>query len=83
MPYFLLHNNYESGEYLKVQSNVTGKIYETDDCVFILNPLQVWKYLMNDAKLLDVSPGEDKKLVYVFNRKDTYHLYDLWCKREL
>ena len=68
---------------LKVQSSVTGKCYETDECVFIVNPLQVYKYLINDAVPLDILAGEDNKIVYVYNRKLTHDLYDRWCKREL
>ena len=68
---------------LKVQSSVTGKCYETDECVFIVNPLQVYKYLINDAAPLDILAGEDNKIVYVYNRKSTRDLYDRWCKREL
>lgn len=68
---------------MKVQSNVTGKCYETNECVYILNPLQVYKYLIHDAELLDVLPGEDNKLVFCFSRGSTRALYDLWCRREL
>lgn len=68
---------------MKVQSTVTGKCYETDDCVFIVNQLQVYKYLANDSVPLDILAGEDNKIVYVYNRKNTRKLYDLWCKREL
>ena len=68
---------------LKVQSSVTGKCYEPDECVFIVNPLQVYKYLINDAVPLDILAGEDNKIVYVYNRKLTHDLYDRWCKREL
>ncbi len=68
---------------MKVQSNVTGKCYDTDESVYIVNILQTYKYLINDAELLDVLPGEDNKLVYVFNKKKTYKLYDAWCKHEL
>ena len=70
-------------EILKVQSSVTGKCYETDECVFIVNPLQVYKYLINDAVPLAILAGEDNKIVYVYNRKLTHDLYDRWCKREL
>ena len=78
-PYFF----YVRSEILKVQSSVTGKCYETDECVFIVNPLQVYKYLINDAVPLDILAGEDNKIVYVYNRKSTRDLYDRWCKREL
>ena len=82
IPYFLRHFLTRS-EILKVQSSVTGKCYETDECVFIVNPLQVYKYLINDAVPLDILAGEDNKIVYVYNRKSTRDLYDRWCKREL
>ena len=81
-PYFLRHFLTRS-EILKVQSTITGKCYETDECVFIVNPLQVYKYLINDAVPLDILAGEDNKIVYVYNRKLTHDLYDRWCKREL
>lgn len=68
---------------MKVQSTITGKCYETDECVFIINPLQVYKYLINDAIPLDIKAGEDNKIVYVFHKANTYKLYDAWCKREL
>ena len=68
---------------MKVQSMVTGKCYETDECIFIVNPLQAYKYLLNDAVPLDILAGEDNRIVYVYNRKRTRDLYDRWCKREL
>ena len=68
---------------MKVETNITGKCYDTDSSVYIVNPLQIWKYLANDAIPLDILPGEDNKLVVVFDKHDTYQLYDAWCKREL
>lgn len=68
---------------MKVQSNVTGKYYDTNNSVSIVNPLQIWKYLMNNAVPLDILAGEDNKIVVVFDKSKTYRLYDLWCKREL
>lgn len=79
MPYFLRFKEL----ILKVQSVVTGKCYETDECVFIVNPLQAYKYIFNNAVPLDILAGEDNKIVYVYNRKQTHDLYDRWCKREL
>ena len=68
---------------MKVQSTITGKCYETDECVYIVNPLQVYKYLSNDLPPLDILPGEDNKLVFVYSRNNSKILYDKWCKREL
>ena len=62
---------------------VTGKYYDPKECVFIINQLQVYKYIDNEAYPLDVIAGEDNKLVFVYDRAKTYKLYDLWCKREL
>ena len=68
---------------MKVQSLVTGKCYETTECVYIVNTLQVYKYLLNDLAPIDVLPGEDNKIVFVYNRQESRDLYDKWCKREL
>lgn len=68
---------------MKIQSTVTGKCYDTDSCVYILNPLQIYKYIANDADLKDILCGFDNKLVYVFDRNDTKKIYDAWCKHEL
>lgn len=68
---------------IKEFSIVTRKTYNPEECVNIVNTKQVYKYLENHAELLDVFCGEDEKIIFVFNRKDTYELYDKWCKREL
>lgn len=71
-----------------VISDTTGKKYYPSDVVRLVNIKQVIAYLKNGAELLDVYPSFDNKngspiLVYIFNRKDTTALYDLWCKHEL
>ena len=68
---------------MKVQSSVTGKCYETDECVFIVNPLQVYKYLINDAVPLDILAAQDNKIVYVYTRTLTHDLYYRDSKRYL
>ncbi len=68
---------------MKVQSNLNGNVYETEECVYLVNPLQVYKYILNDSLPLDIKAGEDNKLVFVYNRLNTKKLYDKWCKREL
>ena len=65
------------------RSLVTNKVYEPVESVPIINLLQVYKYLENDAEVLDVFCGRDNKIVFVFDRNDTLALYDKWCKREL
>lgn len=68
---------------MKNKSKITGKVYEAEDCVFIINALQTFKYLENGAELVDLTCGENNKLVFVFFRDKTYDLYDKWCKHEL
>jgi hypothetical protein len=71
-----------------ITSNVTNKKYIPSEIVRIINISQVIGYLNHGAELLDVYPSYDYKsdkqiLVFIFNRKDTTQLYDLWCKHEL
>ena len=68
---------------MKTLSRINGKEYEPEKCVHVVNTLQAFMYINNNAELLDVIPGENKKIVFVFDREKTYILYDLWCKREL
>lgn len=65
-----------------VTSVVTGKSYNPSECVRILNLVQVEKYLEHKAECLDIWISNGK-VVFVFNKEDTYELYDKWCKREL
>ena len=53
----------------KIQSVVTGKMYNPKDCVYIINTLQTYKYIENNAELLDLVCGYNNKLVYVFDKK--------------
>lgn len=66
----------------------TQKIYCPADAVRIVNYKQAAAYLVHGAELLDVYPSRDfttdePLIVYIFNRKETAELYDLWCKHEL
>lgn len=72
----------------KVTSTVTGKTYCPVDVVRIVNFRQSAAYMAHGAELLDIYPSKDFKtneplLVYIFDRKATTSLYDLWCKHEL
>ena len=71
---------------MKTTSGITGTTYEPDECVFIPNMLQNFKYLSYGAELLDIIPDnrfDQNKILFVWNREDTKHLYDAWCKHEL
>jgi len=68
---------------LKNKSKITGKTYEAEDCVFLINALQTFKYLDNGAELVDLICGEKNRLVFVFSKEKTHNLYDKWCKYEL
>ena len=70
------------------RSEVTGKTYYASDVIRILNPNQVAFYLTKGINLLDVYPSADKDtgkplLVFIFDRKESWPAYDMWCKRKL
>lgn len=71
-----------------VISETTGKKYYVSDVIRLVNYKQVSEYLLHGAELLDIYASRNFKtnepmLVYIFSRKDTLRLYDLWCKHEL
>lgn len=52
--------------------------------IYIENPLQAKLYMKNKAKLLDCFYDHERdKIIYVFNKIDTYPLYKKWLNREL
>ena len=65
------------------RSQKTGKIYEEQDSVYIVNPVQAYEYLNHDAVLYDIFPGRDRRIVFVFNKTEVQPLYDAWCNYEL
>ena len=69
---------------MKIKSRITGVLYEGDDMVFIMNTLQSGMYIKNNGVLVDCF-WHDKRnsLCFIFNREETYLLYDAWCKHEL
>ena len=70
-------------EEIKVTSPLTGITYKMSDCVRILNPVQVSAYIRHGAKLIDLLIGDENKLVFIFDKKSTAYLYELWLIREL
>lgn len=51
-------------------SDVTGKQYDDEDCVFFRNIYQSSKYISWGAKVVDLFCGSDDKLVFVFSKQD-------------
>lgn len=68
-----------------VMSESTSKTYLSSDGIRILNISQAMWYLICKVPLLDLFVSEEdgeRKLVFVFSRKDTSEAYDKWCKYE-
>lgn len=68
---------------IEITSSLTGITYTMSDCVRILNPVQVSAYIRHGAKLIDLVIGDENKLVFIFDKKSTAYLYELWLIREL
>lgn len=72
----------------KIQSNINGKSYYAHEAVRILDPYQAALYWCNGVNLIDIYPSRDYKtnkalIVFVFKKKETKDVFDLWCKKEL
>lgn len=67
---------------MRIHSNVTDRTYQTDEMVYLANPIQIAKYMDHGATLYDLL-SVDSKLVGVFSRKETYKLYKQWQSREI
>lgn len=60
-----------------VKSKLTGEIYEDTESIRIPNNLQVYKYLINGLKAIDVLYTD--RIVFVFNRAESKPYFDKWC----
>lgn len=67
---------------MRIRSQVTDRIYEQEEMIFITNPVQIAKYLKNNCTLYDLLECDDR-LVGVFSRKETQALYEKWKAHEL
>ena len=71
-----------------ITSKLTGKSYNVEDVVRIVNVLQLSLYIENGVELIDIYTSRDYKtkkpiLVAVFDKNNSAWAYDLWCKHEL
>lgn len=60
------------------RSEITGKTYNADDCVFFRNCIQSAKYISWGAELLDLFVDSQDKLVFCFSRKDHDKFKERW-----
>lgn len=67
---------------MKVISNVTGIEYESEDVVFFRNLYQSSFYVDHNATIVDVFTDGNKKLVFVFWRKQHENLIKLWLENK-
>lgn len=66
---------------MKTISEITGKVYEAEDCVFFRNCIQSAYYIEWGAELVDIFTGGDHKLVCVFRKSDHMKYRDRWGTR--
>lgn len=71
-----------------VKSNFTGKTYDPNKSIRIINMQQLAAYMANGIELLDLYASRDYTtnkpiLVGIVDREESKELYDLWCKHEL
>lgn len=64
------------------KSDVTGKTYQDEECVFFRNYLQAAKYISWGAKLIDIFTDSQEKLVFVFSKNDHCKYKVRWIERK-
>lgn len=67
---------------MRIHSKVTDRVYQSDEMVYLVNPVQIAKYMNQGATLYDLLSIDDK-LVGAFSRKETRMLYKRWQNREI
>ena len=71
-----------------VKSSVTGKMYDPNKSVRIINMQQLAAYMANGVTLLDIYISKDYKterpiLVGIVDKEESYESYKLWCDHRL
>lgn len=77
----------ETKKYI-IKSKVTGIEYDLKKCVRVINPRQQAAYLKYGAKIIDVYASESYEtgeaiICMLFDKEETYPLYDAWCNYAL
>lgn len=68
-----------------IKSETTGKIYDPNKTVRLVNLKQILFYMNREVEILDFYPSEDFKtkepiLVFIVSKYDTYDVYQEWIK---
>ena len=66
---------------MKDKSDVTGIVYEAEDCVFFRNYVQAAHYYAWGAKLIDLFTDGDMKWVFVFSKEDHRKHFNRWINQ--
>lgn len=71
-----------------IRSQLTGKYYDVNDSIRIVNPLQAATYIHKGAMPLEIYTSKDftnnrPVIVYLFSKSETKELYIKWCNHEL
>lgn len=67
---------------MKSISELTGELYENEDCCFFRNYVQAAHYYAWGAKLVDLFVDDNMKWVYVFKKSDHAKMKDRWNANE-
>lgn len=67
---------------MRNESDVTGIVYDDNDCVFFRNLYQIAFYIHNGAKIIDIFTDSKGMLVFCFLKEDHKRLIDLWMKNK-
>lgn len=68
------------------KSDITGKEYDPNECVRLVNVRQLLFYMNHNVEILDIYPSKDLKtgediLVFIVNKKATQEIYKKWMMR--
>lgn len=67
---------------MRIRSTITDRIYEQEEMIYIVNPVQIAKYIKHHCTLYDLLADNDK-LIGVFSKRETQPLYEKWRAREI
>lgn len=67
---------------MRYESDVTGLVYEAEDCVFFRNYVQAAYYNAWGATLIDLFTDSNMKWVFVFSKEDHRKYIDKWMENK-